>query len=87
MLDSGLAKLYQCKNGIKEINQSVKNNLAKFPERFLLKLTKEELKELQSKNLTAKFNNMSKSFPRVFTEQSVAMLAAVLKTEVAENIS
>ena len=34
MLDSDLAKLYQCKNGTKEINQAVKNNPDKFPERF-----------------------------------------------------
>ena len=34
MLDSDLAKLYQCKNGTKEINQAVKNNIDKFPERF-----------------------------------------------------
>ena len=34
MLDSDLAKLYQCKNGIKEINQAVKNNPEKFSERF-----------------------------------------------------
>ena len=34
MLDSDLAKLYQCKNGTKEINQAVKNNPSKFPERF-----------------------------------------------------
>ena len=35
MLDSDLAKLYQCKNGTKEINQAVKNNTEKFPKDFL----------------------------------------------------
>lgn len=34
MLDSDLANLYQCKNGTKEINQAVKNNIEKFPKRF-----------------------------------------------------
>ena len=34
MIDSDLAKLYQCKNGTKEINQAVKNNIEKFPERY-----------------------------------------------------
>ena len=34
MLDSDLAKLYECKNGTKEINQAVKNNLYKFSEKF-----------------------------------------------------
>lgn len=42
MLDSDLAKLYQCKNGTKEINQAVKNNPDKFPERFSWKLTNKE---------------------------------------------
>ncbi len=34
MLDSDLAKLYNCKNGTKEINQAVKNNPDKFPSRY-----------------------------------------------------
>ena len=42
MLDSDLAKLYQCKNGTKEINQAVKNNKQKFPERYSWELTEEE---------------------------------------------
>ena len=50
MLDSDLAKLYQCKNGTKEINQAVKNNLEKFPERFSWKLTDEEAKYFLVKN-------------------------------------
>ncbi len=40
MLDPDLAKLYRCKNGTKEINQTVKNNIEKFPERFSWKLMK-----------------------------------------------
>lgn len=44
MLDSDLAKLYECRNGTKEINQAVKNNIEKFPERFSFKLTEEETK-------------------------------------------
>jgi len=39
MLDSDLAKLYKCKNGTKEINQAVKNNPLKFPERFCFQLS------------------------------------------------
>ena len=46
MLDSDLAKLYKCKNGTKEINQAVKNNLNKFPERFSWILTNEEYSNL-----------------------------------------
>ena len=46
MLDSDLARLYQCKNGTKEINQAVKNNIEKFPERFSWKLTDDESEQL-----------------------------------------
>ena len=42
MLDSDLAKLYECKNGTKEVNQAVKNNPEKFPERFSWILTDED---------------------------------------------
>ena len=46
MLDSDLAVLYGCRNGTKEINQAVKNNIDKFPERFSWKLNDVESKEL-----------------------------------------
>ena len=69
MLDSDLARLYGCKNGTKEINQAVKNNSGKFPERFAWKLTKDELKDLWSKYLTANYSKKSRSLPRVFTER------------------
>lgn len=54
MLDSDLAKLYQCKNGTKEINQVVKNNLEKFPEQFSWKLSIKKFKNFWSKILTKK---------------------------------
>ena len=56
MLDSDLANLYKCKNGTKEINQAVKNNKQKFPERYSWELTEEEYHDLRSKFLTAKRN-------------------------------
>ena len=42
MLDSDLAKLYECKNGTKMINQSVKRNKERFPEDFYFQITKAE---------------------------------------------
>jgi len=87
MVDSELAKLYQCKNGTKEINQAVKNNPLKFPERFSWILNDNELKDLRSKILTTNYNKMSRSNPRVFTEQGVMMLATILKSEVAVEVS
>lgn len=77
MLDSDLAKLYKCKNGTKEVNQAVKNNPLKFPERFSWVLTDEELLNLRSKNLTTSYSKMSRRNPRVFTEQGVTMLATI----------
>lgn len=84
-----LAKLYQCKNGTKEINQAVKNNLEKFPERFSWILTENEFDDLRSKFLTSSLNTHGgrRNFPRVFTEQGVAMLATILKSKMATEIS
>ena len=87
MLDSDLASLYKCKNGTKEINQAVKNNLNKFPKRYSWVLTKEEVFDLRSNFLTANISTKSRSNPRVFTEQGVAMLATIIKSEVAAETS
>ena len=85
MLDSDLAKLYGCKNGTKSLNLAVKRHINKFPERFMFQLTENETKLLRFQNETT--NNMSRTLPYVFTEQRVAMLATVLKTEVADEMS
>ena len=88
MLDSDLAKLYNCTNGTKEINQAVKNNIEKFSERFSWKLTNAEsdllVKIFDQKRETrgGKYKN-----PRVFTEQGVCMLATILKSKVATQVS
>ena len=89
MLDFDLAKLYGCKNGTKEINQAVKNNLEKFPERFSWKLNDDELKEFLVKNFDQKLETRGGRYknPRVFTEQGVAMLATILKSKVATEVS
>ena len=87
MLDSDLAVLYQCKNGTKEINQAVKNNLTKFPLRYSFILTDIEKDDLRSKFLTTNFNSKSRSNPRVFTEQGVYMLATILKSKVATDVT
>ncbi len=89
MLDSDLAVLYQCKNGTKEINQAVKNNLEKFPERFSFKLTQSGLESFLVKNFDQKKELRGGKFknPRFFTEQGVAMLATILKSDVATQVS
>lgn len=87
MLDSDLARLYQVET--KRINESVKNNPEKFPERFTWKLTDEEYKNLKSKISTSSLNGYGgrRKLPHVFTEQGVAMLSSVLKSEVASKVS
>ena len=90
MLDSDLAKLYQCKNGTKEINQAVKNNLKKFPERYSWKLNDDEWSNLRSKILTSNSNRNyggRRYKPRVFTEHGIYMLSTVLKSSIATEVS
>ena len=94
MLDSDLARLYGCKNGTKSLNLAVKRHINRFPERFMFQLTKEEYSSIYSRFQfeTLNKNNQKqglniKYLPYVFTEQGVAMLSAILKTDVAEEIS
>jgi len=88
MLDSDIAKLYQVET--KRINEAVKNNPHKFPERFSWVLTNEETKDLRSKISTLEIKGQgkySKYAPRVFTEQGLYMLATILKSKVATEVS
>ena len=87
MLDSDLARLYICANGAKTINQAVKRHQNRFPERFMFQLTETEVENLRSQLVTAKYNMMSRTLPYAFIEQGVAMLATVLRTSVAEEVS
>ncbi len=89
MLDSDLAILYNCKNGTKEINQAVRNNPEKFPERFSWILSDEESYYFLVKNFDQKIETRGGRYknPRVFTEQGVAMLATILKSSVATKTS
>ena len=85
MLDSDLATLYGCKNGTKEINQAVKNNPDKFPERYCFRIGENDYNLLKSKILTSKGG--ARKGHTVFTEQGVAMLATILKTKIATQAS
>ena len=85
MLDSDIAKLYQVET--KRINEAVKNNPNKFPERFCFTITDLEKNNLWSKISTANISSKSRSNPKVFTEQGVYMLATILKSKVATEVS
>ena len=89
MLDSDLARLYECANGTKTINQAVNRHLDRFPEDFYFQLTKEEYLNLKSQLGTSSSNEYGgvRKLPYVFTEQGVAMLASVLRTNVASSVS
>ena len=80
MLDSDLAKLYQVET--KVLNQAVKRNIKRFPPDFMFQLTTEEVLNNRSQFVTASNRNVSAP-PFAFTEQGVAMLAGILKSDIA----
>ncbi|MGN1310888.1 MAG: ORF6N domain-containing protein [Clostridia bacterium] len=88
MLDSDVARLF--KYTTKDLNRNVKNNIERFPEYYCFQLTNEEYKSLRCKNFTLNENGRGqhrKYLPYVFTEYGITMLAGVLKSEVAVNVS
>ena len=89
MIDSDLAKLYQVET--KRINEAVRRNNDKFPERFSWILNNEEGNNLlvaicDQKRIIEKRGGKYKN-PRVFTEQGVAMLSTILKSKIAVQVS
>ena len=87
MLDSDLARVYHCKNGTKEVNQAVKNNIEKFPERYSWVLSDEESNNLLVKIFDQKIEKRGGRYknPRVFTEEGCLMLGTILKSDIAIN--
>ncbi|MBO6308228.1 MAG: ORF6N domain-containing protein [Oribacterium sp.] len=85
MLDSDLAIIYGYE--VKRLNEQVKNNINRFPEDFMFQMNKEEVNDLRSKFSTANINPKSRSYPHVFTEQGIYILATVLNGEIAEQQS
>ena len=85
MLDTDLAALYDTET--KKLKQQVKRNINRFPDDFMFELTKEEKNQLMANNsrlMNLKFSSVN---PLVFTEQGVAMLSSVLKSEKAVQIN
>jgi len=85
MLDRDLATLYGVET--KRLNEQVKRNMERFPERFRFQLTKEEMNELVTN--CDRFNSLKHSTVRsyAFTEQGVAMLSTVLRSETSIRVS
>lgn len=85
MLDCDLAELYGVET--KVFNQAVKRNEARFPPRFRFQLTAEEYELLRSQTVTSKARGGRRYLPYAFTEQGIAMLSAVLRSETAVEVS
>lgn len=88
MVDSDLAELYRVTTG--NLNKSMKRNLSRFPEHFCFQLTELEYENLRFQNGISSSNNNyggRRYMPYVFTEQGIAMLSAVLKSDVAVEVS
>lgn len=84
ILDSDLAMLYEVET--KALNQAVKRNIKRFPSNFMFQLTKDEWQSLRSQIVTFK-NDIRKYAPYAFTEQGVAMLSSILRSEKAIQIN
>jgi len=99
MLDSDLADLYQVETRV--LNQAVKRNVKRFPKEYMFQLSKEEYEFLKSQSVISKEDSLTsqsvtlknkrgkhrKYLPNVFTEQGVSMLSAVLRSDIAIEIS
>ena len=92
MLDYDLAEIYGYE--VKNLNQQVKRNIARFPEDFMFQLTREEVESVKSQIVISRENNFfegqcggRRTLPYAFTEQGIYMLATVLRGELAEQQS
>ena len=83
MLDSDLARLYKVET--KRINEAIKNNPKKFPDYYVFRISENEYKNLKSKVSTSKGG--SRKGHTALTEQGIAMLATILKSDVAIETS
>ncbi|MCX6111673.1 MAG: ORF6N domain-containing protein [Proteobacteria bacterium] len=86
MLDRDIAILYEVETRV--LNQAVKRNLERFPKEFCFQLTDNELYDWKSQFVTSNKDKMGlRKPPYAFTEQGVAMLSAVLKSDTAVKMS
>ena len=85
MLDSDLAELYEVE--AKQLNQAVKRNIKRFPADFMFRLTKEEFTEVVTNCDHLQNLKFRPTLPYAFTEQGVAMLAAILNSQKAIDVN
>lgn len=87
MLDSDLAFLYQVETGA--LNRAMKRNIGRFPEDFCFQLTKDEYENLKCQIGISSENSYGgrRTLPYAFTEQGISMLASVLHSDIAVQVS
>jgi len=85
MLSNDLAELYEVE--AKVLNQAVKRNLDRFPEDFMFALTEDEYANLKSQIVTSSWGGARRATPYAFTEQGVAMLSSVLRSDRAVQVN
>jgi len=85
MLDRDLANLYQTET--RTLKQAVKRNIERFPDDFMFELKNDDIAEMVSQSVIPSKSYLGGATPFAFTEQGVSMLASVIKTSVAVNIS
>ena len=89
MLDSDVAMLYHYET--KKINQTVKRNIERFPQKFCFQLTEDDIENLRSQIVTSSLKKENyggrRYLPYAFTEQGIAMLSGLLKNEIAVQVS
>jgi phage regulator Rha-like protein len=83
--DADVAELYGVET--KRINEAVRNNPDKFPAHYMFELSKSELRDLRSKISSTKVSAMNRNLTKVFTERGLYMLATILKSEKARDMT
>ena len=84
MIDRDLAQLYVVET--KRLNEQVKRNIERFPDDFMFQLNKDDVEILKSQNATSSWGG-DRRLPYAFTEQGIAMLSSVLKSQTAVDVN
>ena len=86
MIDKDLAQLYGVETRV--LNQAVKRNIERFPDDFMFQLNKEEFENWKSQSVISNSIIMgARKLPYAFTEQGIAMLSSVLKSQTAVDVN
>ena len=86
MLDRDLARLYGVETRV--LNQAVQRNIERFPEDFMFQLSKEEFENWKSQIVISNSIKMgARKLPYAFTENGIAMLSSVLRSQQAISIN